>query len=89
MEAAEKYIDSIRSANMITGLVYNKEFSQRIKRRILVTLNDVTIPVEVRKDFFNKYSDSLGIGGHVLWNFVFCCKPLHLLILKIKNKCSR
>jgi len=88
IKAAEKYIDSIQAANMITGFVYNKEFSRRIKRRILVTINNVSIPVEVRKNFFNKHSDSLGIGGYFLWNFVFCCKPLHLLILKIKNKCS-
>lgn len=85
IQAAEKYVESVISANKISGHIYDKEFERKVRRRILIVLNDLSLPVGSRGGFYKKYKMNVGLFWRCIWFLVFRWRIIHTFVSRVRS----
>jgi len=80
-----KHLLRLREADAMTNHRYTEDFSVAIKRSYLSALNNISLDIGFRRDFYSKHRQELGFLGAVLWYGVFQLPQVHVLFLRLRS----
>lgn len=81
----ENHLESLREANVRTGLKYAKDFSVPIRRCHFSVLNNISLDRTFRRDYFLAHRREIGMMGAILWFGIFGFPLVHEIVLKIRS----
>lgn len=80
-----KHLLRLQEADAMTHRRHTQDFSIAIKRSYLSALNNISLDIGFRRDFYIKHRQELGVLGAVLWYGVFQLPWVHIPFLRLRS----
>ncbi len=79
------YLESLRETDKMTNHVYSDDIMIVIRRCHLSVLNNDSIDMAFRRDYFNNNRNEIGFWGGILWFGVFSMPTTHAVVRRIRT----
>lgn len=76
------HLASLREADARTNYKYHADFLVPIRRSHLSVLNNFAFDIEFRRKYFAEHRAEIGVGGLILWIFIFRIPFIHNIASK-------